>query len=124
MKIHVEILDDNGLVVAEHEADASTPSRWTAASGQKLVSKMSHNASDVENNGTYELFGITFQPIVRVDRPNGWTPPIPGPNNAPPISSYPQGFPSSLKPKTMWGPLSPTQNNPLTEPGARAYTRG
>ena len=72
MKLQVKILDDNGNVIAEHEADACQPSMWRAASNQKMVGKMPQLSGN-ENNGTYELFGITFQPHVRVDRPNGWT---------------------------------------------------
>jgi hypothetical protein len=119
MKIHVEILDDEGLVQAEHTADASTPSRWTAPSARRFLSKMPQNASDVVNNGTYELFGITFQPIVRVDRPNGWITPVPGPNARP---TYPQNFPPSLTPQSMWGTSSPTKQQNLNQPAGFAPT--
>ena len=90
MKIHIEILDDNNEIIGEHMADASSPSSWSPASGQKLVSKMPQN-SDNANTGTYELFRITIQPHVRVDRPNGYSAPIPSP-------STPSNFPSSPTP--------------------------
>jgi hypothetical protein len=88
MKLHVEILDDDGKILAEHTADASSPSQWRTQSGQKFIAKMPPNG-DNPNNGTYELFGFTFQPHVKVDRPNGWTTPPP----ASPLNGLPSGFP-------------------------------
>lgn len=100
MKIHVDIIDDNGEIIGAHDADASAPSVWNAPSTQRFLSKMPQNASDVTNNGTYELFRITVQPIVRVDRPNGWVTPPPAP--APAIPLY-------QKQAVPWGTSSPTQ---------------
>jgi hypothetical protein len=129
MKLHVEIQDDDGTVLYTHDADhLSTPSRWNIPVGQRLISKMPRNASDVENNGTYEIFGITFQPHLKVDRPNGWTTPPPGPNNGP---TLPPNFPPGLLPKqqgakpiSMWGASTPTP--PLTNNSTLGFapTRG
>lgn len=80
MKIQVKILDDDGEVLAEHEADACQPSMWRAPSTRKLLGKMPQ-ISDRPDTGTYELFGISFQPHVRVARPNGWTEPSPQPSS-------------------------------------------
>jgi hypothetical protein len=136
MKLHVEIQDDDGVVLYAHDADhLSTPSRWNIPTGQRLVSKMPSNASDVENSGTYEIFGITFQPHLRVDRPNGWTPSPPGPNSGPQIpTNFPIGLPSvgraaaslspQAKPISMWGTSSaPTPQTTNSQPGF-APTRG
>ena len=129
MKILVQIMDDNGEVLYEHQADASTPSRWNAPAGQRVISKMPQQ-SDNQNTGTYELFGITFQPHVRVDRPNGYTAPIPGPNMAP---NTPMGFPklpfsSTLSTlSTPWGQqASPTPNvsQPQSPQGPSGLMRG
>lgn len=95
MKIQVKILDEDGKVVAEHEADACQPSMWRASSNQKLRGEMPR-LSDQVNNGTYELFGITFQPHVRVDRPNGWVASSPPPSRPVNGLQVPQNFPSSL----------------------------
>ena len=95
MKIHLEILDDNGEILAEHFADASTPSAWTASPAQKFVSKMPQNSDNI-NTGTYELFRITVQPVVRVQRPNGYTESPPSP-----LTGFKQAVPwgqSSLTP--------------------------
>ena len=100
MKIHVDIIDDNGEILSTHDADISSPSSWSAPTGQKFVSKMPQNASDVLNNGSYELFRITFQPHVRVDRPNGWVAPPPNP---------PMTQPLYAKQPVPWGTPSPTQ---------------
>jgi hypothetical protein len=122
MIIHVEIMDDNGEVLFEHRADASTPSRWNAPTGQRLMSKMPQQ-SDNQNTGTYELFGITFQPHVRVDRPNGYTAPVPGPSMSP---NLPMGFKSPFN-STPWGQMPPTPNNanvPQSPQGPSGLMRG
>ena len=103
MKIKVQILDEAGKVVAEHVADACQPSAWTAPSGQPLIGSMPQNSSDVKNNGTYELFRITFQPTVRVNRPNGWQEPAPSPN-----TGLPANFPMGYSQKSSWGTSAPT----------------
>ena len=106
MKLFVQIMDDDGMIRAEHTADLSQPSRWTPPSGDRFVSKMPQN-SDNENSGTYEVFGVTFQPHLRVDRPNGWREPNP---SLAPIPQLPQGFPTNLGPKKSypWGTSAPT----------------
>ena len=105
MRIEVKIVDDNGDVLAEHTADASQPSMWRAPSGQRFVSPMP-SQSDQKATGTYDLFGITFQPHVRVDRPNGYVPPIPLTGNP-----APQDFKTYAPPPRPFG-LGPT--NPLS----------
>lgn len=90
MKLQVKIIDDDGKVIAEHTTDACQPSRWMPPPGQKLQGKMPQ-ISDNPNNGTYELFGITFQPHLRVDRPNGWQEPAPRPENGQPSFMKPMG---------------------------------
>jgi hypothetical protein len=121
MKLLVKIVDDDGKVLAEHEADACQPSMWRAA--QKLQGKMPQ-ISDQDNTGTYELFGITFQPHVRVDRPNGWTAPAPQPsspvNGRPPTqNSFPSfpNFPSR-------GKFAPKTTAPQTNAGRAPGLRG
>jgi hypothetical protein len=120
MKIHVEILDDTDKIVAEHTADASQPSVWNSPGGKPLVGKMPQNSGN-ENNGTYELFRITFAPSVRVLRPNGWQEPPPSPLTGQP--GLPANFPSLLggpRPATYqtqtWStvPFAPTQATQAT----------
>src|ERR1017187_9365060 len=108
MRIHAEIIDDKGEIIATHDSDASSPSSWNAPSGQRFVSKMPQNSDNV-NNGTYELFRITFQPHVRVDRPNGYTAQVPGPTTAP---ANPMGYKPTFVPP--WGQT--TQTNPSQAP--------
>jgi len=110
MKLYVQILDDDGKVLVEHSADPCQPSMWRAPSGQKLTGKMPQNSSDVANTGTYELHGITFQPHVRVDRPNGYSAPPPSPNNGLP-ANFPLGFNRPATPQkraSLWGMSAPT----------------
>ena len=121
MKLLVKIVDDDGKVLAEHEADACQPSIWRAVQSQKLQGKMPQ-ISDSPNTGTYELFGITFQPHVRVNRPNGWTEPTPQPpspvNGRPSTqNSFPSNFPTlgKLAQKNQFAP----QTNPGRVPGLR-----
>lgn len=110
MKILVQIMDDNGEIVIRHEADASQPSQWRLQPGQRFTAKMP-SQSDQQNTGTYEFFGFTIQPHVRVDRPNGWTPALPTSNPFAPQS--PSLRPSV--PNNQWGlsksptPVSPAQ---------------
>ena len=103
MKIHVDIIDDNGEILSTHDADATTPSSWNAPPNQRFVSKMPQNSDNV-NNGTYELFRITFQPITRVDRPNGYVTPPPAP--------------SFTKQSVPWGPTSPTNQQATFAPAS------
>jgi hypothetical protein len=117
MRIHLDIIDDNGEIIATHDADASTPSSWNAPTGQKFVSKMPQNSDNV-NNGQYELFRITLQPSVRIDRPNGWTAPPPAP---------PQVQPLYAKQPTPWGMGAPTKQatySPQLSPLGSMPTRG
>jgi hypothetical protein len=136
MKIHVEIIDDGGEIQAEHTADISQPSVWNAPAGRPFVSKMPQN-SDNENNGSYELFRITFAPSVRVQRPNGRTAPPPSPLTGQPgvpsnfplagTLSKPSNFPTPSTNK-MWSPKSPTPAetnfNSNTDPGCSPASRG
>ena len=87
MRIEVKIVDDDGTVLSEHRADASTPSQWRPPTGQRFVSDMPRQ-SDSPNTGSYELFGISFQPHVRIDRPNGYVSPPPGPSFSQLVTSY------------------------------------
>lgn len=100
MKIKIQLMDDNGEVLDEHLCDASQPSQWRAKPGQKLTSAMP-SQSDAQNTGTYELFGFTYQPHLRVDRPNGYETPKPG---------LPLNFPTASRPS--WGTASPTPVSP------------
>jgi hypothetical protein len=80
--------------------------------------------SDQTNTGTYELFGITFQPHVKVDRPNGWVQPIPQPS---PVNGRPSmmqnSFPSNLSNSGLFAPKYPASPQPTTgrAPGLRGY---
>ena len=110
MRIEVKIVDDNGDVLAEHKADASQPSMWRAPAGQRFVSEMPAQ-SDQKPTGTYDLFGITFQPHVRVDRPNGYVAPIPVNGNSGPFPNYPDLAPPrpfGLGPTTSLSGQAPT----------------
>ena len=116
MKLLVKILGDDGEVLAEHEADPCQPSMWRATPGKKLLGKMPQ-ISDQVNTGTYELFGITFQPHVRVDRPNGWVQPPPQPsspvNGRPTMqNSFPSNFSSLGKSAPYPSPTQPTGRTP------------
>ena len=116
MKIQVIILGDNGEILAEHEADACQPSIWRATTGQKLLGKMPQ-ISDQTNTGTYELFGITFQPHVKVDSPNGWTGSAPRPVS--PVNGRPSA--QSSFPNLMGTSAPQEQTKPTTGrvPGLR-----
>jgi len=100
MRIEVKIVDDDGTVLSEHKADASTPSQWRPPSGQKFISDMPRQ-SDAPATGMYELFGISFQPHVRIDRPNGYVAPPPGPSF--PQLSFGSGSPSSISTGSLAG---------------------
>ena len=126
MKVHIQILDDKDEVVFEKNADASQPLQWRTTSGQKFISNMPAQ-SNQENTGTYELFGFTFQPIVRVDRPNGYKPdtpsPLTGQTNLPTNFPQPQRATFGFSGPNPWGKFTPTQ--PLTNSNqALAPTRG
>ena len=101
MRLEIQIFDDNEQVVAEYRGDPSQPGAWRAQPGQRLISTMPQQ-SDNKNTGTYELFGFTYQPHLRVDRPNGYTSPVPGPNNG-----LPSNFPTGL----LGGTLGQKSNN-------------
>ena len=88
MRVEIKIFDDNEQIVSEYKGDPSQPGQWRAQPGQRLISKMP-SQSDAQNTGTYELTGFTYQPHLRIDRPNGYTAPVPGPNNG-----LPPGFPT------------------------------
>lgn len=106
MRIEVKIVDDNGDVLAEHKADASQPSMWRAPSGSRFISDMPRN-SDQPATGTYEIFGITFQPHVRTDRPNGYISPLPSfPNNGIPAQPRMPDFSSIPTTSILSGPIS------------------
>lgn len=104
MKVKIQLMDDNGEVLDEHLCDASQPSQWRARPGQKLTSPMPAQ-SDAQNTGTYELFGFTYQPHLRVDRPNGYTSPVPEKR---PLTGLPMNFPSNTANRPSWGTDSPT----------------
>jgi hypothetical protein len=122
VKLFVQITDDDGEVLDEYSCDPCQPNRWNAPTGQKFIGKMPQQSSDVVNNGTYELFGITFQPHLRVDRPNGWS--------APPPDSSPAGLPSykpSPKPSFPWSKSalnSAPKQNPAPGFPPAAISRG
>lgn len=104
MRIEVKIVDDNGDILAEHKADASQPSMWRSPSGQRFVSDMPRQ-SDQPATGTYELFGITFQPHLRVDRPNGYITPLPSfPNNGIPSAPRMTDFGTTPTTSILAGP--------------------
>ena len=112
MKLFVQIMGDNGEVLDEYSCDPCQPSRWNAPTEQKFIGKMPQQSSDVVNNGTYELFGITFQPHLRVDRPNGWS--TPPPDSSPVGLS---GYKPSPKPSFPWSKSAPTPS-PKQNPAA------
>lgn len=106
MKAYIIIKDDKGDIQAEAEFDAGQPYAFRQPSTKKLTAAMPQN-SDNAATGFYELFGFTYQPHLRVERPNGWKEPpavpwqgVPTarPNNGQ-IPSYPgakNAFNSSL----------------------------
>jgi hypothetical protein len=120
LRIHIEILDENNDIVGEHFADASTPSAWNAPSGKPLLSKMPQN-SDNENSGTFELFRLTVQPVVRVSRPNGWKEPVPSPLTG---IAPGQGKPLYDQKPTPWGMGTPTKPAAPTQSIGLVPTRG
>ena len=107
MRLEIRIFDDNEQVVAEYTGDPCQPGQWRAQAGKTIHGKMPKQ-SDQANTGTYELFMFTYQPNLRVDRPNGYVSPVPSPNNGQPnpFSGLPAYF--QPKPKSSWGPLAPT----------------
>ena len=114
MKLFVQIMDDNGEILDEYSADPCQPSRWNAPTGQKFIGKMPQQSSDVVNNGTYELFGITFQPHLRVDRPNGWS--SPPPENPPGLlGNFPNYKPPTTRTSLPWSMKAPT---PASKPNS------
>ena len=136
MRLEIQIFDDNEQIVAEYKGDPCQPGQWRAQPGQRVVGKMPQQ-SDNQNTGTYELAGFTYQPHLRVDRPNGYTSPVPGPNNGLPQNfPQPNSFPppfgltkprlpgpppfGGYAPKSMWNPSVPTaapapSANPIQE---------
>lgn len=112
MRIEIRIFDDNEQVVAEYKGDPCQPGQYRAQVGKTIIGKMPQQ-SDNPNTGTYELFGFVYQPQLKVDRPNGYTAPVPGPNNGQissgPFAGLPNYFQSKqAAPKSPWGPFSPT----------------
>jgi len=98
MKAYLVIKDDNGDIQLEAEFDAGQPYGFRQPSSKKLVSAMPQN-SDNSPTGSYELFGFTYQPHLRVDRPNGWKEPPPVPWQGTPVArpvNGPSAFKSSL----------------------------
>ena len=111
MRLEIKIFDDQDQVVAEYKGDPSQPGGWRADPSKRLVSKMPQQ-SDNQNTGTYELFGFSYQPHLAVNRPNGYTAPVPSPNNGLP-ANFPNIFSprygDMLKPKSSpWSPMAPT----------------
>jgi hypothetical protein len=111
MRLEIRIYDDAEQVLAEYKGDPCQPGQWRAQVGKTVKGKMPQQ-SDNKNTGTYELAGFTYQPHVRVERPNGYTTPVPGPNNgqnsvfgpsqSPYKSSYPW-IPPKTSPVTLQG---------------------
>ena len=117
MKLYVQILDDDGKILAEHDADPCQPSMWRAPAGQRFVGNMPQT-SDAKNNGTYELFGITFQPHLKVDRPNGWTTPPPAAAPTFPFNKTP------LPQIAPWSTSAPTPQKSAPSPSGLLPPRG
>lgn len=114
MKLEIRVLDDAGVVVAEYNGDPCQPGQWRAQAGKSINGHMPRQ-SDNQNTGTYQLHGFTYQPHLQVDRPNGYTAPIPGPNQVP-VPAFLQNQKPSL-----WGPKStptaaPSPSANLTPP--------
>ncbi len=85
MKAYIVIKDDKDEIVAEAEFDAGQPYAFRQPSTKKLTAAMPQN-SDNAATGFYELFGFTYQPHVRVERPNGWKEPPPVPWAGTPVA--------------------------------------
>ena len=110
MRLEIRIFDDNDQVVAEFKGDPCQPGQWRAQPGKTIIGPMP-SQSDQPNTGTYELFMFTYQPNVRINRPNGYTATVPtaSPNNGQlpgPFGGLPPYF--QPKQKSPWGPFSPT----------------
>ena len=104
MKLEIRIIDDNEQVVAEYKGDPCQPGQWRAATGKAIKGNMPKQ-SDSGNTGTYDLAGFTYQPHVRVERPNGYVAPIPGSNNG---QNSLFGPPQLLsKPSYSWPSIKP-----------------
>ena len=88
MRLEIKIFDDQEQVVAEYKGDPCQPGAWRADAAKRITSKMPPQ-SDNQNTGTYELFGFTYQPHLAVDRPNGYTAPVPSPK-----TGLPANFPT------------------------------
>jgi hypothetical protein len=73
--------------------------------------------SDQTNTGTYELFGITFQPHVKVDSPNGWTGPAPRPVS--PVNGRPSAQSSFPNLRGTSAPQEQTKPTTGRVPGLR-----
>ncbi len=112
MRLEIRIYDDAEQVVAEYKGDPCQPGQWRAQVGKSFKGKMPRQ-SDNPNTGTYEFFGFTYHPHTHIERPNGYTSPVPSPNNGQSFPSPTPAFPSlppyfQSKPKSSWGPISPT----------------
>lgn len=119
MKVEIRIIDDAGSVVAEYDGDPCQPGQWRAQAGKSVKGNMPQQ-SDNQNTGTYELHGFTYQPHLRVERPNGYTASVPGPNNGQPYPPFgiipPTRLPSQHPKPTLWGPI----NTPTASPAPSA----
>lgn len=102
MRLEIRILDDNDQVVAEFKGDPCQPGQWRAQPGKTIIGNMP-SQSDQPNTGTYELFMFTYQPNVKISRPNGYTAPVPSsPNNGQNIfAGLPKYFQSQSKPSPL-----------------------
>ena len=85
MKAYIVIKDDKGDIQLEAEFDAGQPYAFRQPPTKKLVASMPQN-SDNAATGSYELFGFSYQPHVRVERPNGWKEPPPVPWQGTPVA--------------------------------------
>lgn len=115
MKAYIVIKDDNGDIQAEAEFDAGQPYAFRQPSTKKLVASMPQN-SDNAATGSYELFGFSYQPHVRVERPNGWKEPPPTPWAGTPAARPNNGQPKAFGSILMGGGmLNPSAQRSLEQ---------
>ena len=109
MRLEIRIYNDAEEVVAEYKGDPCQPGQWRATTGNAIKGNMPKQ-SDNGNTGTYDLAGFTYQPHVRVERPNGYSSPQPSPSNGQQSAPLPGWRPMENKfpAKSLWGPISPT----------------
>lgn len=121
MKLEIRIFDDNDQVVAEFKGDPCQPGQWRAQPGKTIIGTMPLQ-SDQPNTGTYELFMFTYQPNLKVNRPNGYTAPVPSsPNNGQTSGPF-AGLPPYFQPKqkSPWSMSAPTA---VTAPSATTNSK-